>query len=593
VPTSYREQTLTIYQNLLARGYFPKELPPAFFTDQFAKFATSKSGRGAILKYKPVDNFTQCVSYQMARPGSERRELKIPHPYSFALLAALTAKHFGRLLGKAGASQFSKSRPIYAPGRRRALSPIFNLVNLARERAASRAGATFLLQADISHFYPSLYTHAVGWSIDPKLRDKAHWSNPKLLGKKLDQALMNLDGKISQGIPIGNDISFLLAEIVLGQVDKKMAVSSERAYRWYDDYEIAFDTRGQAEAGLKKLTEELRQFRLRLNPHKTAIVELPLPSQDEWHDVLVRAGASRFSTPTEMVKYFDAAFRLRQRFPESALLSYALGILFRLDCPAPDVGRVAQSCITQSLLCEPGVAQKAFALLSYWHLNGFALNTALIASTVDRMVAQHQARGVSSDIAWALAFCLDKGLALNKAAAQALSGFEDDCVALQSLHLHAKGLLPHGFSTARIQKMIKGAELDREHWLIAYESLRHGFLLDSKSAIKSNPLFSALLGSKVTFYRAKLPSYAALIHPGGAPDWVTRDWIKVSKKTSPKGKRAKGKPRLATVPALIRKDLARLSRVAATHDDAVTDLMDIFEPDADAWSLLDGGMRSG
>jgi hypothetical protein len=46
----------------------------------------------------------------------------------------------------------------------------------------------------------------------------ANWKNWKLLGKKVDQALMDSDRKISQGIPIGNDISFLLAEIVLAHV---------------------------------------------------------------------------------------------------------------------------------------------------------------------------------------------------------------------------------------------------------------------------------------------------------------------------------------------------------------------------------------
>lgn len=172
--------------------------------------------------------------------------------------------------------------------------------------------------------------------------------------------------------------------------------------------------------------------------------------------------------------------------------------------------------------------------------------------------------------------------------------FDDDFIALQSLHLHTKGLLPHGFSTAKIQKMIKGADLDREHWLIAYEALRQGFLTDSKSAIKSNPLFSAFLARKVTFYRTKLPSYAALIHPGGAPDWLVSSWMDLSKKANRKGRRAKHKSSLPPVPRLISGDLARLSRAQASHDDAVNDLMDIFEPDAsDTWASLEVGARSG
>ena len=227
---------MTVYQTILSRGYFPKELPPAFFTEGFAKYASTKNGRSTISAYSPTDNFTECLKYRLARPGLDRRELRIPHPASFAKLSELTAKNLGRLLKKASGSKFSRSRPIYAGGRQRAIQPMVHPANLARERAAIRAGGSFLLKADVSQFYPSLYTHAVGWAVDPKLRKRANWSNRKLLGKLLDQALMDLDGKVSQGVPIGNDISFLLAEIVLAEVDRAVRLPAGRAYRWYDDY---------------------------------------------------------------------------------------------------------------------------------------------------------------------------------------------------------------------------------------------------------------------------------------------------------------------------------------------------------------------
>ena len=80
---------------------------------------------------------------------------------------------------------------------------------------------------------------------------------------------MNLDGKVSKSIPIGNDLSFLLAELVLAQVDKTLNPTSSGALRWFDDYELATDTREQAESILKILNRELGKFRLRLNPKKT------------------------------------------------------------------------------------------------------------------------------------------------------------------------------------------------------------------------------------------------------------------------------------------------------------------------------------
>ena len=275
---------MTILQTILRRGYFPKELPPSFYTERFAMYAGTKAGRNTLKAYKPSDNYTECSKYELALPGAHRRELRIPHPASFVHLASLTAQNFRRLLKKGAVSPFSKSRPVFATARNRALQPALRLQNLARERAAARAGCTFLLKADVSQFYPSLYTHAVGWAVDPKLREKAHWRNGKLLGKKLDQALMDLDGKVSQGIPIGNDISYLLAEAVLAQVDAGISAPAHRAFRWFDDYEISFDTRGEAEACLKRLSRELARFRLRLNATKTKIVELPQAAGEEWQE---------------------------------------------------------------------------------------------------------------------------------------------------------------------------------------------------------------------------------------------------------------------------------------------------------------------
>ena len=47
----------------------------------------------------------------------------------------------------------------------------------------ARAGGTYLVKADISHFYPSLYTHAVGWAVDPKLRSRDQLAEPEAVGQ--------------------------------------------------------------------------------------------------------------------------------------------------------------------------------------------------------------------------------------------------------------------------------------------------------------------------------------------------------------------------------------------------------------------------
>jgi hypothetical protein len=172
---------MTIRSTLLARGYFPKELPPAFYTDGFAAFASSRVGRTELANYPP-SNLTESVEYTLAGSGFGRRSLHIPHPVAYARLASIAAKSLGRLLKKAHRSPFARSKPSYVPKGARALLPMSKASNLPRERAISRNGAAFVVKADISHFYPSLYTHAVGWAIDAKLRNRAHWKNSKLDG---------------------------------------------------------------------------------------------------------------------------------------------------------------------------------------------------------------------------------------------------------------------------------------------------------------------------------------------------------------------------------------------------------------------------
>jgi hypothetical protein len=434
------------------------------------------------------------------------------------------AKNFRRILKKAHGSNISRSAPSYSNASYRAIEPAWSMGNLPRERAKTRGGARFILQTDVSQFYPSLYTHAIGWSIDSALREKANWKNAKYLGKKIDQILMNLQAKESQGIPIGNDISFLLAETVLAQVDKKLGIAAGRGYRWFDDYEIACDTLEEAGKTLSVLRRELRKFRLRTNPAKTRIVELPKAADDGWRVAIVQQSRRGLASGRDMVQYFDCAFRLAETYPNTAVLNYAIGVLFANSCPSTEAGAVAESGMSQALLAEPGCAQKVFAVLTYWILNGYTINQELISRTIDTLIARHAEVGVTSDVAWSLSFCAENGIPVSKRVGKLLTGCDDDCIALQTLDLSRVGLIPSGFSTAPLEKLVGNADLDGPHWLLTYEAARHGFLNSSAAAVAAHPLFAAMMARGVTFLRRSLPPYSVLLHPGGAPNWLVRQW---------------------------------------------------------------------
>jgi hypothetical protein len=255
-----------------------------------------------------------------------------------------------------------------------------------------------------------------------------------------------------------------------------------------------------------------------------------------------------------------------------------LGLLFRLPRPANFVSAVVHSGITQALLCEPGVAQKAFALLTYWHHNGFVLNRPLIAHTIEQIIYQHATIGVTSDVSWALSFCLEQNIQLSRRASRILSTCDDDCIMLQALHCKSQNLLPQGFSTARVSRALKDAEIDGEHWLLAYEATRQGFLTDSAPAVAASPLFADLLQRKVTFYRRILPLYASVVHPGGAPEWVVSEWLDTLEGRRPE-LQVRWTVEKIPILGLIQADLPRLQATVRSSDQTMTKLLDVEEPE--------------
>ena len=174
-----------------------------------------------MLTFKPTSGQTDCAPFDLALAGGQRRPLTVPHPASYAQLARVVAKSFRRLLTKAGRSKCARSKPVYSAAGERALRSSVKPANLSRERAIVRGGARYLVKADIAQFYPSLYTHAIGWAIDSSLRSPP-FKQPKNLGFEIDKGVSALQGRETHGIPIGNDISFLLAEVVLGAVDRAL-----------------------------------------------------------------------------------------------------------------------------------------------------------------------------------------------------------------------------------------------------------------------------------------------------------------------------------------------------------------------------------
>jgi len=85
------------------------------------------------------------------------------------------------------------------------------------------------------------------------------------------------------------------------------------------------------------------------------------------------------------------------------------------------------------------------------------------------------------------------------------------------------------------------------------------------------------LRSKITFYRTKLPAYANVIHPGGAPEWAVKQWIEFLQKKPEETAQRLFKYRFPTL-ALMEKDFQQVVQKEISVDDTISELIDTLEP---------------
>jgi hypothetical protein len=80
----------------------------------------------------------------------------------------------------------------------------------------------------------------------------------------------------------------------------------------------------------------------------------------------------------------------------------------------------------------------------------------------------------------------------------------DSVVGFLLLHARDQNLVPPQTDFSAWQALMKGEELRSENWLLAYEALLKGWLpsADGKDYLASDPCFSAMRASGVSFYDA-------------------------------------------------------------------------------------------
>lgn len=506
---------------LLRKGYFPKELPPCFTTSELADWFDSE---GQSAKGRDKDP-TECVRHNLARPGGTRRPLSVPNPRTYIELSQVLQTLWDLVDAHLQSQKLAISRPAVTEAAERAVQPKFQQT-AETLRARQWRGQRFVLQADVSQCYASLYTHAIPWALHGKAHAKRHQN--KTDGDKIDRAVRRCTSGQTVGIPIGPDASFVIAEIVLTSVDGRFRrqVPKLRGFRYLDDYEAAFSSRSEAEQAQSSLEGALADFELALNPFKTRVLELPQPYKPTWKKDLaafpIRDETSR-KRLNDIIALYSKAAEVASEF--LGALTYVLRRSIELE--VDDLAwPTFQSLVWNAVSVEPTTMPLALDLLRVKAEEvEDTVDPAPAAEVLEMLIARHAPVRNASEVAWALWAAIELDVDLSQDVAVAISDMDDDFVALLALDAQARGRLPAaGLDTARWEALLDGDALSGGHWLLAYEGVIKGWLPAAEDAVRSDPFFNRLLQRGVGFYDPdpqRDPFTGPAAPPPGAPlpDW--------------------------------------------------------------------------
>lgn len=319
-----------VFKRLLCYGLFPERLIGILSSKTFGDWVLANNQHINI----PQKNQFSLLSYKLTRNNNSPRFLGIPHPLGYVRLCRVIHENWEKIESKLGDVPHYEDISMIIPKLSNKNKRLISMASYDQHQEKEKLqldkqfGKKYFVQVDISDFYPSIYTHILGWVLVGKETSKANRTDNDLWYNKLDAAMRNMQDGESKGVPIGPDASAIVSELVLSQIDQ--ALQKYEYIRFIDDYKCYCETKEHAEEFIRELSFCLEGYRLKLNTKKTKILELPqaltydwvrkLRQSVDWEDI------SR-ANKDKVLGFMDLSSELFRENPEESSIRYAAKIL--------------------------------------------------------------------------------------------------------------------------------------------------------------------------------------------------------------------------------------------------------------------------
>jgi hypothetical protein len=322
---------VTLTSRLLTNGLFPETLPPCFTSEAVGNYLV---GKEAQLSAASLNDRAPAkpIAYSCTKHNASRRSFATPHPLNYFFIACFLSKYWSAIQTFFGKSSISKSIPDTSDEESLRCVKITSFSELNKIAHHQLRHSPYILRADISQFYPSVYTHSVPWAFHSKEAAKKDRkkNSTTVFFNELDYHLRNCQDGQTRGLLVGPDCSRIVAEIVACAVDDIITSSSSKlivgGIRHVDDYSIGVRSEADAALVLTNLRNALNEFELLPNDEKTRILSAVVPNDAPWPLELQRLAKMCLDDVTQdgIIEYVDEALRATKRFATQSPLKLLL-----------------------------------------------------------------------------------------------------------------------------------------------------------------------------------------------------------------------------------------------------------------------------
>ncbi|BBI33461.1 RNA-directed DNA polymerase [Cohnella abietis] len=508
-----------IAEKIISQGYFPKEIPKEFTSLDIGGHVNTFDLSKEKLTKKGLNKWSKLIDFSYPKTDNFRRTISVAHPLHYILLARLLEENWDKLNDHFNKSQYSLTTPSVYDSE--PIKPKFKMEEKINRRLTNLVTRKYILKADITRYYPSIYTHSIPWALHTKEVAKSNTKDDNLIGNKIDTLVRNMQDGQTIGIPIGPVTSLIIQEIVGTAIDNEFMREigdSLRGFRYTDDMEYYFSSSEEAEKALNVLHKVLQRYELVLNKEKTVIIKIPQGLEPEWL-YYFRKFKFRYTKDNKQIatvvqrddlkEYFGKAFKFKIETSEKGILNYAIKNLRKIIINRENWD-LFESLVLQSILVDSSIIPTVFEIIEGYKYRGYPINMDKLTDFINALIKDNIELKNEFEVSWALSFASKLNIRIVEDASNLLLKNDNALINILVMILHSKELLDGSLDFSFYESLLTQESLYESSWLFTYECCIQGWIGRDKNTdfIKDDKFFEQLSRYNISFIN---PNYSIVL----------------------------------------------------------------------------------